>query len=93
MGKKRKSENKFQWTAGTVAIAVVLLYISRGLIATAIEGIIFLIVYIISIFAIASGAYFFLTKGDERWQSYVNNIANQIDKVIKRRIDEPDLEV
>ena len=72
MWKKRKSENKFQWTAGTVAIAVVLLYISRGLIATAIEGIIFLIVYIIS---------------------YVNNIANQIDKIIKRRIDEPDLEV
>ena len=84
MGRKKNSEDKFQWTAGTVAIALVALYLSRGLIATAIEGIILLIIYIISIFAIASGAYFFWTKGDERWDDYVDNIINRIDKVISR---------
>ena len=84
MGKKKKLEDKFQWTAGTVVIALVALYLSRGLIATAVEGIIFLIIYVIGIFAIASGAYFFWTKGDERWDNYVYNTTNRIDKVISR---------
>ena len=84
MGKKKKLEDKFQWTAGTVVIALVALYLSRGLIATAIEEIIFLIIYVIGIFAIASGAYFFWTKGDERWDDYVYNMTNRIDKVISR---------
>ena len=84
MGKKKNSEDKFQWTVGTVAVALVVLYLSRGLIATAIEGIILLIIYIISIFAVASGAYFFWTKGDERWEDYVEGMKNRADKVIGR---------
>ena len=84
MGKKKNSEDKFQWTAGTVAVALVALYLSRGLIATAIEGIILLIIYIISIFAVASGAYFFWTKGDERWDDYVEGMKNRADKIIRR---------
>ena len=84
MGKKKNSEDKFQWTAGTVAVALVVLYLSRGLIATAIEGIVLLIIYIISIFAVASGAYFFWTKGDERWEDYVESMKNRADKVIRR---------
>ena len=84
MEKKKKLEDKFQWTVGTVVVALVVLYLSRGLIATAIEGIIFLIIYIIGIFAVASGVYFFWTKGDERWDDYVDNIINRIDKLISR---------
>jgi len=84
VGKKKNSEDKFQWTAGTVAVALVVLYLSRGLIATAIEGIVLLIIYIISIFAVASGAYFFWTKGDERWEDYVESMKNRADKVIRR---------
>ena len=88
MGKKKNSEDKFQWTAGTIAIALVALYLSRGLIATAIEGIILLIIYIISIFAIASGAYFFWTKGDDRWEDYVEGMKYRADKVIRRVLGE-----
>ena len=88
MGRKKNSEDKFQWTAGTVAIALVALYLSRGLIATAIEGIILLIIYIISIFAIASGAYFFWTKGDDRWEDYVEGMKYRADKVIRRILGE-----
>ena len=88
MGEKKNSEGKFQWTAGTVAFALVVLYLSRGLIATAIEGIILLIIYIISIFAVASGAYFFWTKGDERWEDYVEGMKNRADKVIRRILRE-----
>ena len=88
MGRKKNSEDKFQWTAGTVAIALVALYLSRGLIATAIEGIILLIIYIISIFAIASGAYFFWTKGDDRWEDYVEGMKYRADKVIRRVLGE-----
>ena len=84
MGKKKNSEDKFQWTAGTVAVAPVVLYLSKRLIATAIEGIVLLIIYIISIFAVASGAYFFWTKGDERWEDYVEGMKNRADKVIRR---------
>ena len=88
MGKKKNSEDKFQWTAGTIAIALVALYLSRGLIATAIEGIILLIIYIISIFAVASGAYFFWTKGDDRWEDYVEGMKYRADKVIRRVLGE-----
>ena len=84
MEKKKKLEDKFQWTVGTVVVALVVLYLSRGLIATAIEGIIFLIIYIIGIFVVVSGVYFFWTKGDERWDDYVDNIVNRIDKLISR---------
>ena len=88
MGKKKKLEDKFQWTAGTVAVALVALYLSRGLIATAIEGIILLIIYIIGIFAVASGAYFFWTKGDDRWEDYVEGMKYRADKVIRRILGE-----
>ena len=88
MGRKKNSEDKFQWTAGTVAIALVALYLSRGLIATATEGIILLIIYIISIFAVASGAYFFWTKGDDRWEDYVEGMKYRADKVIRRVLGE-----
>ena len=88
MGKKKNSEDKFQWTAGTVAIALVALYLSRGLIATAIEGIILLIIYVIGIFAVASGAYFFWTKGDDRWEDYVEGMKNRADKIIRRILRE-----
>ena len=88
MGTEKNSEDKFQWTAGTIAIALVALYLSRGLIATAIEGIILLIIYIISIFAIASGAYFFWTKGDDRWEDYVEGMKYRADKVIRRVLGE-----
>ena len=88
MGTEKNSEDKFQWTAGTVAIALVALYLSRGLIATAIEGIILLIIYIISIFAIATGAYFFWTKGDDRWEDYVEGMKYRADKVIRRVLGE-----
>ena len=88
MGRKKNSEDKFQWTAGTVAIALVALYLSRGLIATAIEGIILLIIYIIGIFAVASGAYFFWTKGADRWEDYVEGMKYRADKVIRRVLGE-----
>ena len=88
MGKKKNSEDKFQWTAGTVAIALVALYLSRGLIATAIEGIILLIIYVIGIFAVASGAYFFWTKGDDRWEDYVEGMKNRADKIIRKILRE-----
>ena len=85
---EKNSEDKFQWTAGTVAVALVALYLSRGLIATAIEGIILLIIYIIGIFAVASGAYFFWTKGDDRWEDYVEGMKYRVDKVIRRILGE-----
>ena len=88
MGKKKNSEDKFQWTTGTVAVALVALYLSRGLIATVIEGIILLIIYVIGIFAVASGAYFFWTKGDDRWEDYVEGMKNRTDKIIRKILRE-----